>query len=106
MITCLIRSSSLELAPVVCANAVPEPPRQFREKRSQFFCGTNFGWRSPAANHGSCSVFREARSLRPACSRCRPIRADKTYERTPANDKTIRLSLQVQKTANDPKIYD
>ena len=31
---------------------------------------------------------------------------DKTYERTPANDKTIRLSLQVQKTANDPKIYD
>src|SRR5258708_10382209 len=31
---------------------------------------------------------------------------DKTYERTPANDKTIRLSLQIQKTAKDSKIYD
>jgi hypothetical protein len=31
---------------------------------------------------------------------------DKTYERTPAHDKTIRLSLQVQKTAKDSKIYD
>jgi hypothetical protein len=31
---------------------------------------------------------------------------DKTYERTPANDKTIRLSLQIHKTANDTKIYD
>jgi hypothetical protein len=31
---------------------------------------------------------------------------DKTYERTPANDKTIRLSLQVHKAASDSKIYD
>ena len=31
---------------------------------------------------------------------------DKTYERTPANDKAIRMSLQVQKTARDSKIYD
>jgi hypothetical protein len=31
---------------------------------------------------------------------------DKTYERTPTNDKTIRLSLQIHKTANDSKIYD
>ena len=31
---------------------------------------------------------------------------DKTYERTPANDKTVRLSLQIQKTAKDSKIYD
>jgi hypothetical protein len=31
---------------------------------------------------------------------------DRTYQRTPANDKTIRLSLQIQKTAKDPKIYD
>jgi hypothetical protein len=29
----------------------------------------------------------------------------KTYERTPANDKTVRLSLQIQKTAKDSKIY-
>jgi hypothetical protein len=31
---------------------------------------------------------------------------DKTYERTPASDKTIRMSLQIHKTANDSKIYD
>jgi len=31
---------------------------------------------------------------------------DKTYERTPSADKTIRLSLQIQKTAKDSKIYD
>jgi hypothetical protein len=31
---------------------------------------------------------------------------DKTYERTPANDKAVRLSLQVHKTAKDSKIYD
>ena len=31
---------------------------------------------------------------------------DRTYERTPANDKTIRLSLQIHKTAKDSKIYD
>jgi hypothetical protein len=31
---------------------------------------------------------------------------DKTYERSPANDKTVRLSLQIHKTANDSKIYD
>jgi hypothetical protein len=31
---------------------------------------------------------------------------DKIYERTPSNDKTVRLSLQVHKTAKDSKIYD
>lgn len=31
---------------------------------------------------------------------------DKTYERTPSNDKAIRLSLQIHKTEKDSKIYD
>jgi hypothetical protein len=31
---------------------------------------------------------------------------DKTYERTPTNDKVVRLSLQIHKAASDPKIYD
>jgi len=32
--------------------------------------------------------------------------SDKTYERTPAADKTVRMSLQIHKTARDAKIYD
>jgi hypothetical protein len=31
---------------------------------------------------------------------------DKTYERTPANDRAVRLSLQIHKSARDSKVYD
>ncbi|HUC76959.1 MAG TPA: hypothetical protein VMS04_16775 [Vicinamibacterales bacterium] len=31
---------------------------------------------------------------------------EKTYERTPANDRVVRLSLQIHKSARDSKIYD
>ena len=31
---------------------------------------------------------------------------DKTYERTPANDRAVRLSLQIHKSAKDSKVYD
>jgi len=32
--------------------------------------------------------------------------SDKTYERTPANDRAVRLSLQIHKSTKDSKIYD